>query len=425
MNKIKQYVAAVCAATFFLTALFVFSGCEQNIENANRVVIWTSCSEFAQYVELFNNTHKNSKAILVYKKNPAEMLPPAKDELKPDIIVGSWLRTDETERNFKSLDYLFDRKLLSTSMFYPQLVEAGRYKYSQVLLPVSFNLPAIIFDSANKDSIPDNYTLSLEQIRSTALEYNLRKKSGAYSRIGFTSISNEDFLYLATKLNNVNFRDEKGSIVWNQDNLQKTTDYLKKWISDDNSSVQEQEDFAFKYLFMPSYRQVTSGRTLFAYTTSDQLFKEMKKQNLNIDYRWICNGDVMPIEDSFTMMGIYKNCKNQVGASEFISWFFQAETQQEILERKNRLNLETELFGISGGFSAIRDVTEHILPIYYTQLLSNLPPSQDITVSQKLPARWETYKNLVVEPYIYDSLSQTQTQTIADYEKEWRKKVFD
>lgn len=418
-------MAAVCAATFFLTATLLFTGCEKPVENADRIVIWTSCSEFAQYVELFNNTHKNSKAILVYKNNPAEMLPPAKDELKPDIIVGSWLRTDATERNFKSLDYLFDRKLLSTSMFYPQLVEAGRYKHNQVLLPVSFNLPAIIFDSANKDLIPDNYTLSLEQIRTTAAAYNLRKKTGAYSRIGYTPLSNQDFLYLSTKLNSVNFRDEKGAIVWNQDNLRKTTDYLKKWITDDNSSAQEQEDFVFKYLFMPSYRQVTSGRTLFSFTTSDQLFKEMKEQNLNIDYRWICNGDVMPIEDSFTMMGIYKNCKNQVGASEFISWFFQAETQQELLERKNRLKLETELFGISGGFSAVRDVTEHILPIYYTQLLSNLPPSQEITVSQKLPARWETYKNLVVEPYIYDSLIQKQTQTIADYEKEWRKKVFD
>ena len=213
--------------------------------------------------------------------------------------------------------------------------------------------------------------------------------------------------------------------LFTEEELEKTSYYLKTWITEANSSAQEEQDFAFKYLFMPSYRQVTSGRTLFSYITSDALFKVTKEQNLNIDYRWICNNSIMPIEDSFTMMGIYKNCKNQVGASEFISWFFQSENQQDILERKNQLKLETELFGISGGFSAVRDVTEHILPIYYTQLLSNLPPAQMISVSQKLPARWDSYKSLVVEPYLRDSIIEPTVQPVSEYEKEWHKKVFD
>lgn len=425
MNKLKRTVAALFVTTFFLTSAVFLSSCQQSEQNVDRVIIWTSCSEFAQYIELFNSTHKDTKAVLVYKQNPAESIPPAKDELSPDIVVGSWLRTDSTLKNFKSLDYLFDRKQLSTKTFYPQLVDAGQYKHRQVLLPVSFNLPAIIFDANNKNLIPENYTLSVDQIRTIASAYNKRKENGAFSRIGFTPLSNTDFLYLVTKLNGVNFREEKSGIVWNNDELHSTTKYMKDWVTTENSSAQEETDFAFKYLFMPSYRQVTSGRTLFAYTTSDQLFYEAKSQDLNIDYRWICNDSVMPIEDSFTMLGIYKDCKNQVGASEFISWFFQPETQQLILERKNRLNLETEQFGISGGFSAVKEVTELILPIYYTQLLSNLPPSQMITVSQKLPARWESYKNLVVSQYLTDSITQVAVDPIVDYEKEWRKKVFD
>lgn len=425
MNKVKRTVAALFVTTFFLTSAVFLSSCQQSEQDTSRVVIWTSCSEFAQYIELFNNTHKDTKAVLVYKQNPAESIPPAKDELAPDIVVGSWLRTDSTLKHFKSLDYLFDRKQLTTKMFYPQLVEAGKYKYRQVLLPVSFNLPAIIFDTNNKNLIPENYTLTVDQIRTIAASYNNRKANGAFSRIGFTPLSNTDFLYLVTKLNDVNFREEKSGIVWNNDQLHATTKYMKDWVTTENSSAQEETDFAFKYLFMPSYRQVTSGRTLFAYTTSDQFFYEAKDEGLNVDYRWISNGSIMPIEDSFTMLGIYESCKNQIGASEFISWFFQPETQQQILERKNRLNLETELFGISGGFSAVQEVTELILPIYYTQLLSNLPPSQMIAVSQKLPARWESYKNLVVSQYLSDSITQTAVDPIVNYEKEWRKKVFD
>ena len=127
-------------------------------------------------------------------------------------------------------------------------------------------------------------------------------------------------------------------------------------------------------------------------------------------------------------MGIYEDAANQVGATEFISWFFQSENQRKILESKELLNLETDMFGIAGGFSSLRDVTEHILPVYYNQLLTNLPPAQMLTVPNQLPARWESYRTLVVEPYIKDSVTLEEGQPQPDhhdYEKEWRKKVFD
>lgn len=425
MNKIKHTVVTLVVTTFFLLLITPFTCCKQTKIPDDRIVIWTNNSEFAQYIELFNKTHKDSKAILVFKQTPAESFPPAKDELPPDLVVGSWLCTESIQKNFKSLDYLFDRKQISSTMFYPQLVEAGRYRHNQVLLPVSFNLPAIIFDSNNKALIPEGYTLSLEELRAIASGYNQRKNSGTFSRIGFTPLSNVDFLYLNAKLSQANFREEKGEIVYDEANLKKSVDYMKKWLNLEQSTAQEELDFSFKYLFMPNYRQISTGRTLFSYITSDQLFKTTKTQELNLDYRWICNDSVMPIEDSFTMMGIYKNCRNQVGASEFISWFFQSETQQQILERKNKLNLETELFGICGGFSAVRDVTEHILPIYYTQLLTNLPPAQMISVPQRLPARWQSYKTLVVEPYLSAAITEETAPSISEYEKEWRKKVFD
>ena len=205
-------------------------------------------------------------------------------------------------------------------------------------------------------------------------------------------------------------------------------DKLKDWIFTENESAQTEQDFAFKYLFMPYYRQVISDRTLYAYTTSDQLFKTIKNQDFGIDYRWVVQNKKIPIEDSMIMLGIYKECRNQPGATEFISWFFNVDNQQKILERKEKLNLDTELFGISGGFSSIRDVTEHILPVFYTHLLTNLPPSQMLSVPQKLPARWDSYKSLVIEPYLRSVITAQPEETvmsIEDLESEWRRKVFD
>ena len=402
--------------------LFFFS-CRE--EPQTRIVIWTSCAEFAQYTELFNNTHPGSNAVIVYKENPAQELPPAKDELPPDIVIGSWLRTDKTQKQFKSLDYLFDRQTISSSMFYDQLLEAGKVRKTQYLLPVSFNLPAVIFADSNSDFITENYTLTLDQIKAAGLSYNEKNKKGSFSRIGFLPSANDDFLYLTTKLYGVDFREEKGQITWSDLRLRNAVSYDRDWINNTNGSAQEEQDFAYKYLFMPDYRQVTSGRTLLAYTTSDKMFGYMKSQELDIDYRWIVGDGFIPIEDSFLMTGIYAKARNEQGATEFLTWFFDSENQKDILERKIEMNLNNEMFGIADGFSAMRDVTEHILPIYYNQLLTNLPPAHLLKVPQKLPARWDSYKSVVVEPYLNAAITTDEKVSISDYESEWRKKVFD
>ena len=414
----------ICLKIFALFVIgFAFISCGE--KEQRRIVIWTSCAEFAQYAELFNNTHPGSNAVIVYKENPAQQLPPAKDELPPDIIIGSWLRTDKTQKQFKSLDYLFDRQTISSSMFYEQLLESGKVRKTQYLLPVSFNLPAIIFSNSNSDYISENYKLTLDQIKSAGMSYNEKNKKGSFSKIGFIPSANDDFLYLVTKLYGADFREEKGQIIWNDLRLRNAVNYMRDWISGTNGSAQEEQDFAYKYLFMPDYRQVTSGRTLFAYTTSNKMFGNMKAQELNIDYRWVTGDNFIPIEDSFTMMGIYKKAQNEQGATEFLSWFFNTENQEAILERKIDMNLNNEMFGIADGFSSLRDVTEHVLPIYYNQLLRNLPPAKLLKVPQKLPARWDSYKSVVVEPYLSEAITTDNKVSISEYEAEWRKKVFD
>ena len=422
MNKhVCKRIGKIAAMLFSLTVLF--SSCNEKTQT--RIVIWTSCAEFAQYTELFNITHPGSNAVIVYKENPAQELPPAKDELPPDIVIGSWLRTDKTSKQFKSLDYLFDRQIISSSMFYEQLLDAGKNRNTQYLLPVSFNLPAVIFANSNSSLITENYTLSLDKIKSIGFAYNEQNKKGTFSKIGFIPSASSEFLYLTTKLYGVDFREEKGQIVWSDLRLRNAVNYVRDWINSNNGSVQEEQDFAYKYLFMPEYRQVTSNRTLLAYTTSDQLFGIMKTQELDVDYRWISGDNFIPIEDSFLMMGIYNKARNEQGATEFLSWFFNSQNQEAMLERKLEMNLNNEMFGIADGFSSLRDVTEHILPIYYNQLLTNLPPAGMLKVPQKLPARWDSYKSVVVEPYLNDVITSDKKLSIADYEAEWRKKVFD
>ena len=155
----------------------------------DRIVIWTSCREFAQYIELFNRQHKDNCAILVYKENPALSLPPAKDENPPDIIVGSWLRTDTPQKSFKSLDYLFDTKKLTSEVFYPQLLEAGKRLESFFGQGSAYEMLSTSLVPAMKNV--DWATAALEhaeklaeKTRKTVISVNSKKYAGSSGRNG-------------------------------------------------------------------------------------------------------------------------------------------------------------------------------------------------------------------------------------------------
>lgn len=402
-----------------VTAIFslFLSGCSKKQEK--RLVIWTDNSEFAPYIEIFNETHKN-KAVLVYKANLADSLPPSSEELQPDIIAGSWLKNSKIRKNFTTLDYLFNRKYLSSSDFYPVLLKNGTVRGHQYLLPVNFNIPAMIFSKENKRLVEDNYTISLDQLRTAGSAFNKKNKKGKFTAIGFAPQSSVEFMYVVAKMKGTNFREDKGnSFTYNRDALNSTLSYLTDWIITENSSTQTESDFVYKYLSVTPDKRVISGRTLFAYITSDKLFSMDAEQLSKIDFRWLNDKGLIPVEDSMLQMGIAKKSKKEALASDFISWFFSSETQHDIIERKFKMNLDTVQFGIAGGFSALKDVNEHILPVYYTEMMTNIPQSGTFITTDRKPSTWDKIKKRVILPYIAETIENIPGKKISSIEERY------
>ena len=237
--KILLLLAAVLS-------VFTLSGCKKKPEK--RLVIWTDNSEFAPFIEIYNKNHRQ-KAILVYKENIADNLPPEPGELPPDIIVGALLKNSRIKKNFVALDFLFNRKYLSSNDFYKTLLKYGTFGQHQYLLPVNFNIPAMIFSTENENLIKDNYTISLEELRESGAAFNKKNKKDNYTAIGFAPQSNTNFLYTTAQLLGANFREDKNnSFTWNKDSVDETVRYLKEWISTENTSPQVESDFVYKYL---------------------------------------------------------------------------------------------------------------------------------------------------------------------------------
>jgi len=411
----RHFIIYFCLITVLLTSC-----------NDKKIAqIWTDRPEFALYGDYFNASQKHYKVNVKYVEFPSAQLGREnrrKSDTSPDIVVGSWLKNISTSANFKSLDGLFGANKLSRSVFYPRLLAAGRIDMNQYLLPVSFNLPALIFSKEKELEISNSFTINFEEIKKLSAKYNvIRNRS--YTRMGFSPLWSDDFLMVTAMLFDSSFK-EASPFTWDAAALNRSMNFVNDWTLQINNDNQAEEDFTFKYFIEPPEKLIQSGRILFSYMGSSELFI-LNEENKNfLDYRWIMEENKIPIAENAVFLGISKGGKSAKAAKAFIQWFFKIENQQLLLEfsKANRIN-ET-VFGICGGFSAIEAVTEQIFPRYYPSLFGRMPPPDFLTASNVLPENWALIRERVVLPYLHDRARTKQTDEIMPLEKrlsEWQR----
>ncbi|AEJ20495.1 extracellular solute-binding protein [Gracilinema caldarium] len=397
----------------------LFSACQSS--STKTVTLWTNQSDFAIYTEIYNTKQKKYKLETYYFENLTDTL--AKAKKYPDIVVGTGLKNSETRRLFKSLDYFFDELLLKQTSFYINLLRLGNIDGKQYLLPVSFNLPAVIFSKDNSSLITKPFYLTLDEIQSIGKSFNQQTKEGVYTRMGFSPRWDDDFLFIVTRLFNVSYR-ESNPLAWDAVALERAMNYVYQWSITTNGSPDTEDDFAFKYLYNPPSVIITSGKSLFAYISSDNLFTLSKDRLNTLDFRWVGQGNSIPIIEGSPFLGIYKKSKAKDAIDAFIQWFYREENQREMLQLSKELQLLDHSFGIANGFSALKTVTEQIFPAFYPILLGHTPPADSLTPPGILPKNWETIKKRVILPYLHNASRSEKRSGQINLEKqlsEWLK----
>lgn len=421
MNLENKKPIALIAAVFSL----LLASCKNS--ESKPLVIWTDNAEIVSYVELFNATHENISAFAVYKEKAASALPPAKDELVPDLVIGAWLKNSATRKYFQPLDYLFQEKSLNRTLFYRQFIEYGQINDKQYLIPISFNLPAMIFSKKNESFVESERFLNPEQIKTFSAAFNKKNKNGSYTAMGYAPSWDTDFMYLVTKLYGAAYHEKGTSFIWNEKAMENSISKIRQWTDTCNDSTSTEQNFQFRYLYMPGYKQVATGRCLFSHTTSDKLFTLTDAQITDISFRWIEQDNKIPVEDNILSIGLYKKAEHSPQAEKFISWLMKIETQQLLIERTESMKLDTVNFGIAGGFSTLREINEKFYPAYYRHLLGNMPPEQFITLPNILPYRWNSLKSNVIIPYLKDITNTENSGAVQPIEErisEWTKQFY-
>ncbi len=365
------------------------------------MTVWTDRSEFVAYAELFNASQSQYKAVVEYRENPAQAL--INTDSPPDVIVGPWLKGEKARAKLIPLDYLFNEIRINQSLFYRPLLELGNVKGRQYLLPVSFNLPAVIFSKDRQAQVTDNFFISLDKIKELSREFNA-EKNGTVTRMGFSPRWNPEFLYILTRMFGAQYEEGGKLFSWNAKGLSEAMNYVRDWSETINGSQRAEDDYQFKNLYDPPYRQVTSGRCMFSYVSSRDLLILPADKVASIDFRWITRNELTPVDDGMIYLGICKKAQRLEAAEAFLIWFYGEKNQRAMLQRKADLGLMDRNFGIADGFSSLRPVNEKIFPLFYPNLLGHLPALESLMAPRILPNDWDTLKDGILMPWLTETL---------------------
>jgi ABC-type glycerol-3-phosphate transport system substrate-binding protein len=375
-----------------MLVFFLFS-CRES----KTAVLWTDRPEFAFYVQCFNSVQSKYKIEIKQFDSLALTLSGTKES--PDIIVGRWLKSSKIMSRFKPLDTILKQNPSLENDFFPSLLSLGAVGKKQMLLPVAFDLPLIFFAEEKNLAINDAFIIDLNEIKELGKEYNVKKNS-VFTQVGFSPLWNNDFVFEIARIKGAAFTEGE-TLEWNNEALENAILFIKDWINNINGGVDADADFSYKYFFNTPQRLVLDGRILFSYIRSSDFFTKTEQRS-DLDFRILSGEKLIPVYEGAVYYGLDKKGKSSKAAEAFTLWFFNEKTQERLLEESRLNHIDDTVFGIAGGFPAMKSVTKNILPRYYPELLGHFPPDDYLMPSNIKPYNWTDLKESVIIPYILE-----------------------
>ncbi len=389
----KKSIILIFSILLFLTSC--------SYVNKHIIILWTNRPEVAAYVEEFNATHDTVKVEIEYRQYPGKNMKIS--ETLPDLIFDEFLNSSSTIELFTPLDSLFEEEEIGKSLFYQELLKDGINEDHQVLLPVSFSLPAILFKKGFTSEFIIPFFMNLEELKKASAAVREKEKK-TFKREGFSPLWNTESLFQISKLFNTDYRQLNSILSWNEDNLNDAVAYIKDWAVSINGGLDQEKEFIEKFLYDPKPKLLDTGRIAFSYTDLNSFFKLPPEKRKNLDFRWLSSESKVHALNSVLFAGIPRGAGNKKDAKIFLSWFFKTETQKKLLEAT--LHKRIRIFGIGQGFSSLREVNTNELPKLYPALMGHIPPESALIFPHPMPENWMILKEQIIKPWLYERVSQ-------------------
>jgi len=396
--------------------ILIITSC--GLQNNSTIILWTDKPEIAAYVEEFNSIQGEYQIELVYQKEPGKAL--KNTESPADLVISEFLNSPEIIELFSPLTDIYSEDNMDLTIFYTGLLDLGYVNKELFLLPISFNLPTIMLKKEqNIKNIPAFY-LNPDKMKETALNFN-NKSNSNFEVMGFSPRWSSEVLYLNAVLMKTDFHVlNSGILSWNEKNLLDSLQLSKTWNTEINGSLKLEKDFKAKFLYDPAYKLIEENRILFYYSDLVSFFRISPEKRDYLGFRWLSLEDKIPVLGNVLFSGIPDKANNRKGATQFIHWFFNYNTQRKLLKSSQIKRLDT--FGFANGFSSIKDINKNELPIIYPNLVGYIPQESSLIFPKALPPFWNELKTKVIEPWMFEQTGANPPDTsLQDAINEWLK----
>jgi hypothetical protein len=403
----RAAIAALGSASIALLA-----GCGLGLETPLQLV--TNRAEMAAYVDRFNSLQSDVKVEISYQESPAQAV---LDGAGGDIVIGEWLASPSVMDRLEGLGDIVKPGKVDPAWFYARLLAMGSRDNRPVLVPLSFSLPAIVFERQGAD-LPAMF-MPMDALQTMSKAFNRTSKTGAVTNLGFSPSWNLDFLSLTALLSGAHLRPGRNGLpAWDDAGLTKTVELTRAWLTGINGGADIDAAFSERNLVMPWYKLLSTGKTLFALVSFRDFFALPEDERRDFDFRWLSQDGVIPVPDDVVFAGVLRGSRDKSGAKAFLQWFCSLPVQQSLLSVNQSRRIG--VFGITDGFPAWKPINEKDLPAKYPILLGHVPMENLLQFPETLPDNWVKVRDGVVEPWILDTASGKETETLDKRLEDWQ-----
>ena len=375
--------------------IMLLAGCSLFRED-QRVVLWTDRPEFAAYAQVFNSSQKDFVVEVVYKDSPASALK-GKKVGRWDVAIGPFLNSVSLNDTFMPLDPLFSDGTVSKLRFYQNALEKGKVSGHQLLLPLSFNVPAFMFQSGRIKQEYDSVALTPDNFTEICLDFN--KAKSRHAKSAFSPRWNPESLFFFSILSpGLCSQFELGSEVRQQD-VETGISLIRQMIETLDGGISAERNFQEKYLYKNPFELIDSGHIFFWFSDVGSFYTLPAERRRNVDFRYYLNGSGrIAVCEDMLWLGIPKKGGNTKGAVTFIQWLMNSEVQQDLILKAREMDIRS--FGLASGFSALKTVDEEVLPQLYPFINSFIPKEDQLAFPDSCPSDWYAFKSGAIMPYL-------------------------
>jgi len=389
-----------------LTAVLLTS-CDQSTSRVS--VLWTDVPEMASYAEKFNASQREWQILVEYRQAPARLL--TTPGRKADLVVARDLASSEVMNTLVPLEFLFDGGNMAKASFYRRILDAGTQGDRTKLLPVSFDLPVLLYSPAQIPDLP-GFSLDVPTLQGLNRSFNeASPRSLAFSpRWG-------DFAFTLALLEGADFHEGfQGALAWDTTKLGQSLSTYYGWPT---PSWDQTSEFTTKYLQTDPGPLLSRGRVQFYPSTLGTLFSRAWEDRRDLDFRFVDRGGRVAA-GAVVWAGIPSSSLNRGAAERFLGWFFHADTQKSLMTQARAE--DPRAFGLAGGLSAQTEPNLQVLPNAYPDLAGRVPTHDQVTFWPTLPLNWAELRTQVIAPWLSqpdangeslkDALEQYRTRTL-------------